>query len=174
MAADAAANRLRQLGGAVCDGALDYMDFYFRELPEMVRGAFGCRPPPPPQDFAQAVGEAAAAAEEAEMANIGIGGLLGAGEAAAVEGAEAGGMFGGIPGALMGAGIGGAAAETASLMFRNREGPQQQSSFLDARSLHNQSQTVRPIQPTFTRHDRFEERSSGSTQTSQYFNIASR
>ena len=81
------------------------------------------------------------------MANKGVGGLLGAGEAAgaaAVEGAEAGGIFGGIPGGLIGAGIGGAAAESAaSLMFRNREAPQQQSSFLDARTLNNQSQSVR-------------------------------
>ena len=40
-AADVAANRLRQFGGAVRDGALDYRDFYFGELPEMVREAFG-------------------------------------------------------------------------------------------------------------------------------------
>ena len=157
MAADAAADRLRQVGGAIRDGALDYRDFYFRELPEMVRGAFGRRPPPPPQDFAQAAAEAAGAAEEAEMQGIGVGGLLGAGEAAAVEGAEAGGVFGPIPG-LIGAGIGGAAAETAtSLMFRNREASQSQSSFLDARTLNNQSQSVRPIQPRFTRHEGFEE-----------------
>ena len=112
-----------------------------------------------PQDFAQAAGEAAAAAEEATMANIGVGGLLGAGgeAAGALEGAEAGGIFGGIPGALMGAGIGGAAAETAtSLMFRNREAPQAQSSFLDARTLNNQSQRVRPIQPRITRLEGFE------------------
>ena len=112
------------------------------------------------------------------MANIGVGGLLGAAEAAgALEGAEAGGIFGGIPGGLIGAGIGGAAAETASLMFRNREAPQAQSSFLDARSLNNQSQTVRPMQPRFQRHEGFDsrvERSSGSSQTPQYFNIASR
>ena len=174
MAADMAANRLRQVGGAIRDGAIDYRNFYFRELPEMVRGAFGRRPPPPPQDFAEAAGAEAAAAEEAEMANIGIGGLLGAGEAAAVEGAEAGGIFGPIPG-LIGAGLGGAAAETAtSLMFRNREAPQAQSSFLDARTLNNQSQTVRPIQPRFQRHEGFEERSSGSAQTPQYFDISSR
>jgi hypothetical protein len=104
--------------------------------------------------------------------------LLGTAEAGAVEGAEAGGVFGGIPGGLIGAGIGGAAAETAtSLMFRNREAPQAQSSFLDARTLNNQSQTVRPMQPRFQRHEGFdsrEERSSGSSQTPQYFNIASR
>ena len=51
-AADMAANRLRQFGGAVRDGALDYRDFYLGELPEMVREAFGRRPAPPPQDFA--------------------------------------------------------------------------------------------------------------------------
>ena len=117
MAADMAANRLRQLGGAIRDGALDYRDLYFRELPEMVRGAFGRRPPPPPQDFAeasQAFQGAAEAAEAEEMANIGIGGMmLGAGSEAAssmgmggaFEGAEAG-VLGGPVGMAMGAGIG--------------------------------------------------------------------
>ena len=182
-AEDMAANRLRQLGGAIRDGALDYRDFYFRELPEMVRGAFSRRPPPPPENFAQAAAEAAGAAEEAEMANIGVGGLLNAGEAAPmggafplIEGAEAG-ILGGPVGMAMGAGLGGAAAETASLMFRNRDAPQAQSSFLDARSLNNQSQSVRPIQPRFQRYGgfdsspRIEERSSGSNQTPQYFKI---
>ena len=174
MAADMAANRLRQFGGAIRDGALDRTHFWVREFPEMAARAFARRPPPPPQDFAQAAAEA----EQAEMANIGVGGLLGAGEAGgALEGAEAGGVLGGPVGMLMGAGIGGAAAETASLMFRNREAPQAQSSFLDARSLNNQSQSFRPIQPRFQRYEGFEsreERSSGSNQSPQYFNIASR
>ena len=74
----------------------------------------------------------------------------------------------------MGAGIGGAAAETASLMFPNREAPQQRSSFLDGRSLNNQSQSVRPLQPRFQRYGGFEEAASGSSQPPQYFNIASR
>ena len=58
--------------------------------------------------------------------------------------------------------------------FRNREAPQQQSSFLDARTLNNQSQSVRPMQPRFTRHEGFEERSSGSAQAPQHFDISSR
>ena len=175
-AADMASNRLRQLGGVIRDGALDYRDFYFRELPEMMRGAFGRRPPPPPQDFAQAAAEAAGAAEEAEMANIGVGGLLGAAEAGgAMDGAEAGGIFGGIPGMAVGAGIGGAAAETArNLMFQNREAPQGRSTFLDARTLNNESQSIRPVQPRFHRFEGFEEAASGSNQAAQYFDISSR
>ena len=174
-AADMASNRLRQLGGAIRDGALDYRDFYFHELPEMVRGAFGRRPPAPPADFneaSQAFQGAAEAAEAEEMANIGIGGLLGAGEAGgAFEGAEAGGIFGGIPGMAIGAGLGGAAAETAALMFRDREAPGGQSTFLDARSLNNQSQSVRPIRPRF---QRFEEIASSSSGAPQFFDIGSR
>ena len=166
MAADAAANRLRAIGGAVRDGVLDRTHFWVREFPEMAAQAFARRAPPPPIDFGQAAAEAAGAAEEAEMANIGLGGVLGAGEAAgALEGAEAG-ILGGPVGMLMGAGIGGAAAETASLMFRNRDAPQQQSSYLDARSLNNQNQSVQPLRPRLHRHG---EAASSSNQVPNFY-----
>ena len=100
------------------------------------------------------------------MANIGIGGMLGAGEAAgALEGAEAG-ILGGPVGMAMGAGIGGAAAETASLMFRNREAQQQQSTFLDTRTLNRQNASVQPLRPRLHRH---EEGASSSNQTPNFY-----
>ena len=67
---------------------------------------------------------------------------------------------------MIGAGIGGAAAEAASLMFRSRDAPQQQSSFLDARSLNNQNQSVQPLRPRLHRH---EEAPSSSNQVPNYY-----
>jgi hypothetical protein len=172
MAADFAANRLRALGGAIRDGAIDYRNFYTRELPEMVRGAFSRGAAPPPQDFAEASqalqgAEAMAGAEEAGFAAAEAGGLA----VGAMEGAELGAL-GGPLGVLAGAALGGVAGETASLMFRNRQAPQQQSTFLDARSLNNQNQSVRPLQP---RLNRFQEGGASSSGDSpQFYNIGSR
>ena len=154
-AANVARNRLGALGGAIRDGALDYRNFYFRELPEMVRGAFSRGPPPPP-DFGQAIAAEAQGAEGLGMMGMAEAGGMAAG---AMEGAELG-VFGGPLGMMAGAALGGVAAETASFAFRNREAPQQQSTFLDARSLNNQNQSVRPLQPRL--HRQYDETASGS------------
>jgi hypothetical protein len=121
-------------------------------------------------------------AQEAAVAEAGeigfaaeAGGAMAAGGMGAMEGAELG-AFGGPVGIAAGAAIGGLGgligSEAASLMFRNRESSQQQSTFLDARSLNNQNQGVRPLQPRL--HRFHEEAASGSGSTPSYFNIATR
>jgi hypothetical protein len=107
------------------------------------------------------------AAEEAGIAAAEAGGLA----AGAMEGAELGAL-GGPLGIVAGAALGGVAAETASFMFRNRQAPQQQSTFLDARSLNNQNQSVRPLQPRLNRFQEGGATSSGDGP--QFYNIGSR
>ena len=86
---------------------------------------------------------------------------------------------------MAGAAVGGAMGETAAMMFRSRDAPGQQGSFLDARSLNHQNESVRPTtsraasQPTFPRptqptFQRMGESASGSDQTPNYHYIASR
>lgn len=193
--AEMAANRLRAVGSAVRDHAVLMRDFYFRS-PEIAT-----RPTPPPGSWLamdeerfireqhQAFREAQmlAEAEEAEAAfgaagaeaagGFGMGGLAaGAAEAGglaagALEGAELGAL-GGPLGVAAGAVLGGAIGETASLMFRSTNAPQSQSTFLDARSLNNMNQGVRPLQPRLNRFT--EERASGSADSPSYFPMNSR
>ena len=79
-----------------------------------------------------------AAAEGTAAAGAGLG---------AMEGAELG-VFGGPVGMLAGAAIGAAASSgLASLAFRDRESTERQDHFLDAHSLNNFNESVRPLRP---------------------------
>ena len=81
------------------------------------------------------------------MAEAGAGAAAGVG---AMEGAELGAL-GGPLGMLAGGMIGAtAAAGAAGLAFRDREATETQDHFLDARSLNNGNESVRPLRPRFS------------------------
>lgn len=140
MAMAYAQNRLRAMGGAVVDGALDIKNFYTQEIPELIMQGWR---------EAQRLGWRATASEES-------------------------GIFQPNRGVI-----------DPSLMFRSREAPERQSTFLDAQTLNDTpasrgsvqalrprthqeggaSSSWEPLRPRVSRH--------GGV-PAQYFNIASR
>jgi hypothetical protein len=136
---------LQSVGGAVRDGALRAFSWQdgalWRAADEMGNLMLN------PLSWRQTTGIDALRApllEGAEEAG------MGAAEAGALEGAELG-AFAGPAGVLAGAAIGGAAsAGIASLAFRDRDSSERQDHFLDARSLNNGNESVRPLRPRFS------------------------
>ena len=183
---------MRGVGGAIRDGAVRAFDwdrgYLWRAADEAgnvilnpnswrqnTRIEFLRRGAPALEDAAAAD----AAAADALLAGgeaLGLAGGLGL----AAEGAEAG-MFAGPAGALAGASLG--AATGIALAFRNRDAPEREDHFLDARSVNNGNESARPLRSRWADamdqrqrypqplRPRLERHVPGSEQTPMYYNI---
>jgi hypothetical protein len=138
---------LQRVGGAIRDGAVRAFDWengmLWRAADEMGNAMLN------PLSWRQTTDLGALRAPLLEGAGEAVAGL-GAAEMGALEGAELG-AFGGPAGMLAGAALGGAAsAGITALAFRDRDSSERQDHFLDARSLNNGNESVRPLRPRFS------------------------